>query len=240
MSLIPLLFCFVLFPGLVASQVTVYTAVPQPSYTETADPSAYTGLPAYDPTRLTAPAPPQPPVTQFTLTLPVDAAGLAAANLPLSIPQQGNFLGFSIELSVAESVLGRNGNTVKTEFLNYMANIKNRAGRGPLIRVGGNTQDTASIYPEGFPDGSEVQKVTTGQDRYGNAINTPVINFSPEIFNTMSNISSLVDAEWYFGIAFKGPDISQLVDNVPLTAQYAQDILGSRLRGLVVGNEPDL
>jgi hypothetical protein len=236
---LPLLFAAVL----ATAQVTVYTsrADSGPTSVDPAAPSAsYTGLPAYDPTRLTPPAPPQPPVTSYTLTIPGTSQMALEQGLALSIPQQGNFLGFSIELSIANNILGKSANTLKPQFLNYLANIQNRAGRGPVVRVGGNTQDSSTLYLDSFANGDNIEKIKIGQDKYGNAINTPVINFSLDLFYVMSNISSLVGTEWFFGLAFNESDVTELSQNTPVVAEYAQKILGSNLRGLIVGNEPDL
>ena len=56
----------------------------------------------------------------------------------------------------------------------------------------------------------------------------------------MSNISALVGAEWFFGLAFNETDVSSPTGNIPLAAEWAQKVLGSNLRGLGLGNEPDL
>ncbi len=56
----------------------------------------------------------------------------------------------------------------------------------------------------------------------------------------MANITSLVGAEWYFGLAFNESDVTTPTGNIPIAAQYAQQILGKSLRGLALGNEPDL
>lgn len=58
-------------------------------------PPVYTGLPAYDPTRLEPPAPPEEAVKQLAINIPLDPN---AAGYRLSKQQKGNFLGFSIEL----------------------------------------------------------------------------------------------------------------------------------------------
>jgi len=160
--------------------------------------------------------------------------------MALSIPQPGNFLGFSIELSIANVILGKSAGTLKPQFLNYLANIQNRAGRGPVVRVGGNTQDSSTLYLDSFEGGDNIQKIKIGQDKYGNAINTPVINYSVDLFYVMANITSLVGTEWFFGLAFNESDTQILTHNAPVVAEYAQKILGSSLRGLIVGNEPDL
>jgi len=242
---LPLLFAAALLPTLASAQLTVYTSrADQGTTTTPVDPAApsasYTGLPAYDPLRLTPPPPPQPPVNSYTLTIPGTTRTALEQGLALSIPQRGNFLGFSIELSVANNILGKSAGTLKPQFLNYLANIQNRAGTGPVVRVGGNTQDSSTLYLDSFPDGDNIEKIKRGQDKYGNAINTPVINFSLDLFYVMSNISALVGTEWFFGLAFNESDVTELTHNTPVVAEYAQKILGANLRGLIVGNEPDL
>ena len=243
-TVFPLLLTIALAPLLASAQLTLYTSradTPTPTSEDPSAPSAsYTGLGAYDPLRLDPPAPPQPPINSYTLSLPGTASSAVNQGLALSIPQHGNFLGFSIELSVANNLLGKSGGTLKPQFLNYMANIQNRAGEGPMIRVGGNTQDSRTLFLESFPDGDNIEKIKAGQDMYGNAVNTPVINYSLDLFYAMGNISQLVDAEWFFGLAFNESDVSKLTDNPVLVAEYAHQILGTHLRGLIVGNEPDL
>jgi hypothetical protein len=68
-------------------------------------------------------------------------------------------------------------------------------------------------------------------------INTPIISFSPELLYSMANVSALVGAEWYFGLAFNDTSADE---NTLLTAQWAQQILGENLIALQLGNEPDL
>ena len=219
--------------------MTAYTGVE--TATTTADAADYTGAAAYDPTTLTPPDAPQPPVTSYTLAMPLNQAAVEAQNLWLSKEQKGNFLGFSIELSVENTILGASGTQLKPQFLNYLANIRTRAGAGPIVRVGGNTQDSSTLFVDGLPDGSDtIQKIKEGEDRYGNAITTPVINYSLNVLYAMANISSLVGTQWYFGLAFNQSDVTDIGDNPSLVAEYAQEILGDNLLGLVVGNEPDL
>ncbi|EIW72362.1 hypothetical protein TREMEDRAFT_41693 [Tremella mesenterica DSM 1558] len=214
--------------------VTVYTGQATATTSAAAD-STYTGLPAYDPTVLTPPPAPQPPINSYTLALPASAADLGS-NYSLSIPQKGNFLGFSIELSVANTVLGEKGNELKVPFLNYMANIRDRAGAGPIIRVGGNSQEGSTIFADGLEDGESLDKIKVSDD----VTATPIINYSPELLYTMANISTLLDVEWFFGLAFNETSVDGNDVNIPVAAEWAQKILGSNLRGLAVGNEPDL
>lgn len=115
-----LLVALLSLPSGAQAAVTVYTG--KPTGVAPSQPSAsYTGLPAYDPTRLTPPSPPSPPINSGNVALPANSAAAAAQGLPLSIPQKGNFLGFSIELSVADTLLGSSGRNLKPQFLNYLA-----------------------------------------------------------------------------------------------------------------------
>lgn len=68
--------------------------------TLTAPGSHYTGLPAYNPVILQPPAPPGPSAlpTQFGIAL--QSAVPPAASIPLN----GSFMGFSVEMSVANQV----------------------------------------------------------------------------------------------------------------------------------------
>ena len=55
-------------------------------------------------------------------------------------------------------VVGNNGNVVNPIFLNLMSNIVARAGR-VLCRVGGNSQETAALIPEGLPNNTAIEKI---------------------------------------------------------------------------------
>jgi hypothetical protein len=120
---VPLLLVLALLHLSTVSAITLYNGVTTSATTSTTTAAnvTYTGLPAYDPTVLTPPAAPSPPVTSGSVAVPSNSAALAAQGLYLSIPQKGNFLGFSIELSVADVTLGKNGKQLKQQFLNYMA-----------------------------------------------------------------------------------------------------------------------
>jgi len=83
-----------------------------------------------------------------------------------------------------------------------MANIKQRGG-GVTIRVGGNTQETASLV-DSLPDGKAIIKdkgTTTNpvcRDR-PHQTQTPATIFTPEMIYMLSHISSLVGVRWYLG-----------------------------------------
>lgn len=51
----------------------------------------------------------------------------------------------------------------------------------------------------------------------------------------MGNISSLINAEWFFGVPF-----NDTTNPRTLVGEIAQKVLGDKLIGLQLGNEPDL
>jgi hypothetical protein len=55
--------------------------------------------------------------------------------------------------------VGKTPGTLKIEFLNYLQNIRNRAGVGPIVRVGGNSQEDSSIWADGLADGLNIDKI---------------------------------------------------------------------------------
>ncbi|KAG8947618.1 hypothetical protein FRC04_010552 [Tulasnella sp. 424] len=191
-----------------------------------------TGNSAYSPLILVAPNPPgglqkDVPIVLQTTT----PAGV-------SIGQKGSFLGFSVELSVADAVLGYNSTVLNPPFLNYLANIKERAGHGPTVRVGGNSQDESAMFPTTFTDAFGHQRmIQKWRVDNGNPTETPNINFAIDLFYTMGNISALVDADWYFGLAFDQPYNDS---NAMLVARTAEETLGHHLIAMQLGNEPDL
>jgi len=97
------LFLVVLGLGAVNAGITVYYPPGQSplgvSGTASAGAAAYTGAAAYNPTVLIAPPVPNPPApSQFTIQL--QNGGTPG----VSIPQAGDFMGFSIEFSVINQV----------------------------------------------------------------------------------------------------------------------------------------
>ncbi|KAK0480722.1 hypothetical protein IW261DRAFT_1137525 [Armillaria novae-zelandiae] len=211
--------------GIVRSQVTVhYIPGQEPFATTTADPSVYTGLNAYNPILLNPPPPPDPaPATAFFIQL-VNGGTPGA-----SIPQPGQFFGFSIEMSVANQVLGKNSSLIQVPFLNLMANIQERSG-GVRIRVGGNTQETAKMVPE-LSDGRILEKDLS---QVTNPTQTPPLVFTPDLLYMMANISSLVNVHWFIGIPFFNTTPFDL--SIAVTGQ---EILGEALLGIQAANEPD-
>lgn len=113
-----------------------------------------------------------------------------------------------------------------------MANIQQRAG-SVMIRVGGNTQESAKLVADGvIPDGRVLTKNLTGVT---GTTQTPPLEFSRDLLYMMRNISSFVNVHWFLGIPWF---VTQPFDTSIITA--ADEILGDYLLGLQAGNEPDM
>ncbi|KAG5642996.1 hypothetical protein DXG03_001773 [Asterophora parasitica] len=221
-----------------AHAVTVYGQIPfgQTSYlassTWTGEGPAPTGagdsytktLAAYDETILNPPAPPQDFNAAYTIHLQAKNASVGG----LSIMQHGSFLGFSIEMSVATQLMGKNASHIQVPFLNLMAQIQQRAG-GVHIRMGGNTQDFA-YWVEQVDNHAATSKEKSDPK---NPTLTPAVLYTDELFHLAANVSSLVNVRWYLGIPFNDTNWRLAV------AQKGQAILGDHLIGLQGGNEPD-
>ncbi|KZT66775.1 glycoside hydrolase family 79 protein [Daedalea quercina L-15889] len=208
--------------------VTVYQ-VPLAASTSTssAPNAAYTGVAAYDTTILTPPPIPSPaPPLQFNVQVSNNAGNVSA----LSISPGGAFLGFSIEMSVADQVLGVNGSRLQVPFLNLMELVAERSG-SVHIRVGGNTQESAALV-QSLPDDKIIEKQAVNLN---DPTQTPSLLYTPELLYLLSNISSLVDTKWYLGLPLNDTSNLRLA-----IAEYGEGILGDNLLGLQVGNEPDL
>ncbi|KAF8519367.1 glycoside hydrolase family 79 protein [Hysterangium stoloniferum] len=216
--------------------VTIYTQV---TFADGSVPTATASSPtpthaAYDSTVLTPPPVPNPNIpTNYVLQL------LSGGMDGLSIPQTGSFVGFSVELSVADQVLilppapkvGKNGTHIQPVLLNLLANIQRRAGSVQL-RVGGNTQERAVFFPEGLANKSTILK---DKSNLKNPTDTPTIQVGIDLLYAFANISSHINAGWYIGMPFNDTLNPRLG-----IAEYSQRILGKHLLGVQAGNEPDL
>ncbi|KAF8519369.1 glycoside hydrolase family 79 protein [Hysterangium stoloniferum] len=212
----------------VYASVTIYTQVPLGTATGSSISPAGTDTThaAFDPTVLNPPALPSPPIpTTYVLQLTSGGAN------NLSIQQPGNFLGFSVELSVADQICTFFSTHIQPVLLNLLANVERRAGSVQL-RVGGNTQEKAVFFPEGLPGEATILK---DKSQITNPTQTPTIQVGIDLLYAMSNITSLVNAVWYMGVPFNDSANPRLA-----IAQYSERILGTSLKGLQVGNEPDL
>ncbi|KAJ7745669.1 glycoside hydrolase family 79 protein [Mycena metata] len=224
-----LYYAFSFLPVAWSSSVTVYYQRPfgattTASASGSAAAASYTGAAAYDPTVLIPPMPPNPaPPTTFFQQL-------SSAPVPgLSIPQAGYFFGFSVEFSVILQVLGANSTRLAVPFLNLMSNIQARGG-SVRVRVGGNTQDTATLVSS-LADHKMMEK--EAQDT-NNPTHTPALLYTDDVLYMLANISALVNVEWYLGIPLN--DTANLRLGI---AEAGEAILGDKLIGFQVGNEPD-
>ncbi|CAE6465695.1 unnamed protein product [Rhizoctonia solani] len=213
-----------------AGAVTIYNVKTTKAIATSDAYAAVATLAAYDQTVLTSPSPPSPAITNnFLVQLyPGSMSGL-------SIKQSGAFMGFSIELSVVQTTLGKNSTHLLVPFLNYMANVRARGG-SVSIRVGGNSQDQSYLVSsDSIPNNGVISK----QKQAGatTPTETPDVVFSSDLLTMMKNIGDLVNANFYFGLNFFNPDNET---NAVLVAQTAEKILGDRLLGFQLGNEPDL
>ncbi|KZP04193.1 glycoside hydrolase family 79 protein [Athelia psychrophila] len=210
--------------------VTVYSQMPFGDSTSSSVIATASAVPdAYnDPTQLTAPALPSPaPATSFNLQLAASNGSVPG----LSIPIPGTFYGFSVEMSVSNQILGKNASLLQVPFLNLMSLLKARGG-GVHIRVGGNSQETATMVAA-LPNGTILEKAAVNTQ---DTTQTPALLVAPGLIYMMANISALIDGvKWYLGVPMN--DTSNLRLQI---AEYGEQILGDNLLGLQVGNEPDL
>lgn len=205
----------------VDAAVTVYT-----SATGTAAMAQYT-VASTDQTILNAPPPPAEfnPATFIQLY----DGGMTG----MGQPTPGSLFGFSIELSVAAMLMGEKPAVLRPEFLNYCAILEARAG-SITIRVGGNTQDKATLNVDGNPNGHTIEKYK-GTD--ASPTETPEVHFTLDLLNAMAEISKLVNVKWFFGVPFLKTNSD---GNAAVVVQNSMSILGDNLLGLQLANEPDL
>lgn len=183
---------------------------------------------AYDTTQLNPPPLPNPiPATQYTISVPSNGASVNG----LSIPIAGDFLGYSVEMSVVTQVIGINSSFISVPFLNLMSALVERGG-GVRIRVGGNTQDYATFVDQ-TPNNTIIQKLN--QATINNPTLTPPVLYTRGMFYLMANVSALTNVNWYLGIPFN--DTTNLKLQI---MEYGEAILGKHILGYQVGNEPDL
>ncbi|CEH16816.1 Glycoside hydrolase, superfamily [Ceraceosorus bombacis] len=186
------------------------------------------GPPPAAPNRTAQPLPSNPNPALGSTSFLLD---LAPANVAPSIPIPANLLGISIELSVADEYLGSDPQTPSFQFLNYLANIRARAGVGPIVRIGGNTQDTAE-YASNL-DGI-IRKVGGGLNAAGIPI-TPHLVYSDVIFQSLKTLVNLTDARIVWGVNMVNNTADFTLDMV----EHLQKSVGDSLEHLLVGNEPD-
>ncbi|KAL9935098.1 hypothetical protein V8E36_006174 [Tilletia maclaganii] len=189
--------------------------------------------PPLPPSNFTAQPLPQPP--NPALGSAVIQLDLLNPNITAGIPVPANFLGISVELSIAPDVFGEQLSNLYAPFLNYIATISERlpAAMGPSIRVGGNTQDTAVFNSSALAP--VVKDTAHGIDDRTGAPITPSIQISSRLFDIMQAIGKTLRIEWIFGVNMVNND----ADFTPPMVSEVTSKLGNSLQMLLVGNEPD-
>lgn len=215
---------------LCSATVTLYPTQGQKPLTastntgNTATPTATGGVNSN--VRLTPPPVPSP---LPAMTFPIQLQTSGTVNL--SIPQFPGFMGFSLEMSVANQVLGKNSSLIQVPFLNLMGTLQERSGR-VNIRVGGNSQENAVLVDlNSLPNGRVIAKGDGAQ----NPTHTPALLFTADLLYMMRNISDMVNVYWFLGAPFNDSQNFRLQ-----IVEQGQAILGQYLMAIQVGNEPDL
>ncbi|UZJ57367.1 hypothetical protein CBS101457_006687 [Exobasidium rhododendri] len=172
------------------------------------------------------PDPPSPALSSVTYTVadtPPDGAYM-------SIGVPSNLLGISIELSVANDYLGDKIGEPAYQLLNYLEAIRVRAGQGAVLRIGGNTQDTA-IYDVNY--GGVIEKIGGGMSN-GVPV-TPTVEYSTTVFNLIAQVAIAVDSKVIWGVNMVNDSAGF---TTPMIAAL-RDVIKSNLLFYLVGNEPD-
>lgn len=106
---------------------------------------------------------------------------------------------------------------LNVQFLNLMAILQARGGK-VNVRVGGNSQDTATLVSS-LPDGRAMSKQKVNDtDTVSRSVfsvivyilsgaqsQTPYLTITPELIYMLSNVSTLVGTKWYLGTHFALP-----------------------------------
>ncbi|EJD36492.1 glycoside hydrolase family 79 protein [Auricularia subglabra TFB-10046 SS5] len=206
-----------------AADVSVY---PYPQPVPTGGP--YEGWQAYDPTPLQDPPLPgadQPLNLNFQVTL--DTSGQAQG---AGIELEGSYMGISIEMSLAEAIIGPNATWLRPQFLNLMSMLKERGGP-PVLRLGGNTQEKAELV-DSLPGGASLGKLAIGPTGY---TNTPTLMYTLDILKALRATSDLLGIRWFLGIPMNQTTPPRLE-----IVEQGESIMGEYLWGWQLGNEPDL
>ncbi|KAG8914000.1 hypothetical protein FRC00_001107, partial [Tulasnella sp. 408] len=211
----------------VDAAVTVYT-----SATGSAAMAQYT-VASTDQTFLNAPAPPADfnPAT-FIQLYDGGMTGMGQPTWVTSLKVGVNVVAGPLQTELTRRLTPPN-TVLRPEFLNYCAILEARAG-GVTIRVGGNTQDKATLNINGNPNGHTIEKYK-GTD--ASPTETPEVHFTLDLLTAMAEISKLVKVKWFFGVPFLKTNSD---GNAATVVQNSMSILGDNLLGLQLANEPDL
>ena len=124
-------------------------------------------------------------------------------------------------------------------------------GAGPVIRVGGNSQEHTEFFTTPFDDKFEIINKTLNTNplspvcylisvlhatltlyhQPGKTV-TPEVNVYIDLLYTMLNITKLTEAQWYLGLPFGYPvNVSGIVE----MAKIYEEVLGDNLIALQLG-----
>ena len=190
-------------------------------------------VPAPNDTAYPVPGPPAQAIGTINLSFTV-----GTPDLPVypSIPLKGNFLGLSIELSVVDEILGKTPEKINVPFLNYMAAVAARAGMGPMIRIGGNTQDTAIYNDTSTTATAMIVKVSDhGFNPENGAPITPSIEYNDLVFQVMQGLAEKINSHYIWGLNMVNYTASFTEPMVKTLNSYVAD----QVELILVGNEPD-
>jgi hypothetical protein len=163
-------------------------------------------------------APPLPnPKPPMDFPVPLDYSG-NPQNAGVVVP--GSFLGISIEMSLAEALIGPNASWVWPQFLNLMSNLKERGGP-PVLRLGGNSQEKAYMVPE-LPKGHAIERHVIGPSSF---TNTPTLVFTKGVMEAMRVVSDIIGIHWIMGIPMNQSQPARLE-----IVEAAEPILGDYIR----------
>ncbi|KZV79252.1 hypothetical protein EXIGLDRAFT_476338 [Exidia glandulosa HHB12029] len=196
--------------------------LPTPGYT-------YKGWQAYDPSQPLQDPPLPDPAPPLDFTLELDTTGSPQAGNEVL----GSFLGISIEMSLAEAVIGPNSSWLRPQFLNFISTMKERGGP-PVLRLGGNTQEKAKLV-DSLPGGAATGKINGKEAGPTGATNTPTLLYTKGILEALRASSDLLGIHWFLGIPMNTTNPPRLE-----IMEAAEPILGDYLAGWQLGNEPDL
>ncbi|KAI5118878.1 hypothetical protein M0805_003553 [Coniferiporia weirii] len=208
-----------------SASVTIYA---QQGFPPAAQPTPCVGAVPCDGNVL-SPNPSATDVTNVTNGIPIQlySGGMGG----LSIGLTGHFFGFSLELSVANQLMGDSGSEIDPIFLNLMSTVISRS-KNLILRVGGNSQEQSVLIPGGLEGGAMIEKGAID----GSDTGTPALLIAPSLIYAMSNISNFLPTiQWFLGVPF-----NDTVNPRTAIAELAQSVLGDKLIGLQLGNEPDL
>ncbi|ELU40991.1 glycoside hydrolase family 79 protein [Rhizoctonia solani AG-1 IA] len=214
-------------PALVAGlqpekrSVTVYNPTMTSTSTAAAADATYTGAAAYDTTVLNPPAPPTDLVKDFPVQL------LSGGMDGLSIKQKGSFMGFSIELSVADQIRRCNEVSLAGTIPEPHVCPQGACGQG-LHPSGRQYAGSRSDVPRGLQHRICYPKVPPTRFHAGE-LSAPCETRLALTSRIDRNPFDLLLARYYFGLNWIDPNN---FTNSVLVAETVESILGSDLLAL--------